>query len=170
MPSPGPATLELLKGRSVSFSYINHELITPTAAAVFKAFSKEKDFMPPLCIESVGYGAGEASFDNLTNVLRVVVGNTSTRLGCDRVLLVETNIDDVIPLAYEGIYEKLFGLGALDVYMTQIIMKKMRPAVKLSVLCEENLLDSVARLLLSETITSGIRFARFERFILKRKI
>lgn len=170
IPSPGPAALELLKEMKFSVLDINHELITPTAAAIFKTFCKKNDSAPSMSIKSVGYGAGLANFDGISNVLRIIIGEASAGIKKDSVVLLEANIDDMPPFFYQNIFEKLFYAGALDVYASNILMKKMRPAVKLSVLCKEDILEKITKLLFDETTTVGVRFNRLERFILDRKI
>jgi len=87
-----------------------------------------------------------------------------------RVVVIETNIDDMNPQVYEYVMERLFEAGALDVFLTQIIMKKGRPGIKLSVLCDEDNKDKLIKIILKETTSIGVRFYRAERRILQREI
>ncbi len=87
----------------------------------------------------------------------------------DKITVIETNIDDLLPLAYENLFEKLFKKGALDVYITPIQMKKLRPAVLLTVLCRTSLKDKLASVIFEETPTFGIRFYQVTRYKLERR-
>jgi hypothetical protein len=88
----------------------------------------------------------------------------------EQVTLIESNIDDMNPQIYEYVMEKLFKAGALDVFLTQIFMKKGRPGVKLTVLCGQRDSDKLMRIILKETTTIGLRFYNVQRMILQREI
>ena len=84
-------------------------------------------------------------------------------------MMLEANIDDMNPEIYGYVMEKAFKLGALDVFMTPIIMKKNRPGIKLSVLCEQEKQEELEKLVLTETTTLGLRKYEVDRTILKRQ-
>ncbi|MGP0564786.1 MULTISPECIES: nickel pincer cofactor biosynthesis protein LarC [unclassified Nitrospina] len=169
LPVPAPATLELLKGIPCFSSGVPMELTTPTGAAMIGFFSEKFQGMPLMTISKVGYGAGTHQIDGQPNLLRAVLGETVTK-STDRVVLLETNIDDMNPEFYDHVMDRLFEAGALDVYFTPISMKKNRPAVKLSVLSPPRKRDALSRILLAETSTYGVRSCEMERTVLERKV
>jgi uncharacterized protein (TIGR00299 family) protein len=167
--APSPVTLELLKGFPVTFVANPHEMVTPTGAAILAALAERMTGPVALEVESVGYGAGSAEFHDRANLLRVTVGTLAGPYRKDRVILLETNLDDMSPLGFELLYKRLFEAGALDVFVTPILMKKMRPAHKLSVLFAPPLKDKIAEALFRETPTLGVRFFELDRLLLDRK-
>jgi pyridinium-3,5-bisthiocarboxylic acid mononucleotide nickel chelatase len=170
-PLPAPATVELLKGIPVYSSGIEGEMVTPTGAAIIRTAASGFGEMPPMSIETIGYGAGKSKFD-IPNVLRVLIGQASTEDApppSSRVAIVEANIDDMNPEFYDTAFEKLLKVGALDVYIIPIHMKKNRPAALLSAICPVELTDDIARTMLSETTSFGVRISLAERRCLDRK-
>ncbi|MBS0264332.1 MAG: nickel pincer cofactor biosynthesis protein LarC [Planctomycetes bacterium] len=155
---PTPGTAELLVGVPLVDVPVNFELTTPTGAAILKTFVSRFGPLPALTIERVGYGAGTKDFTDRANVLRLIVGQT-TDIGetADQVLMLETNLDDVSGEVIGYTRQKLLAAGALDVYSTPIQMKKERPAVLLSVLCEPHQRERLEAILFAETGTFGIR-------------
>jgi uncharacterized protein (DUF111 family) len=89
-------------------------------------------------------------------------------LAQDRIVVIETNIDDMSPVYYEHLMKRLFKEGALDVYLTNVYMKKTRPGVLLTVLAKELLLKRLTRTIMFETTTSGVRYYAADRKILER--
>jgi len=169
IPLPAPATVEILKGIPVYDAGFEGETVTPTGAAIIRALADEFGEMPPMRIESIGYGAGKRDFD-LPNVLRVFVGDAEEAdLPAHQVSIVETNIDDMNPEFYEPAMERLFEAGALDVYLTPIVMKKGRPATLLSAICPTDRTDDIARVILRETTSFGVRISRATRRCLDRR-
>jgi uncharacterized protein (TIGR00299 family) protein len=170
-PLPAPATLQMLKGRPVLFSDIEQELITPTGAAILTTLVKDFGARPLINIETVGYGAGSYDIKNQPDMLRLIIGNPEKEtLAQDRITVIETNIDDMSPVYYEHLMDKLFKMGALDVYLTNVYMKKTRPGILLTVLARGDLLDVLAKAIMRETTTSGVRYYTAERKILDRTI
>lgn len=169
LPVPAPATIRLLKGFKITYSDLGHELVTPTGASFLAALSEKTDNLPAIEVESVGYGVGETEIKERPNLLRVTLGELAGRFREERIIVLETNIDDLPPLAFEPLYEKLFERGALDVYLTPILMKKGRLAFKLSVLLENSIREEMAETVFNETPTLGVRFTELDRFILQRK-
>jgi pyridinium-3,5-bisthiocarboxylic acid mononucleotide nickel chelatase len=174
LPVPAPATASLLTGVPVYSSGIPFELTTPTGAAILKGIVTTFGPMPPLCLASIGYGAGSREIEGMPNALRMLVGedfvvSASGQTG-DSVIVLETNIDDMNPQYYEGVMNSLFNAGALDVFLENIIMKKGRPAIKLTALVRAEDSDLISDILFAETTTIGIRIYRAERKVLDRKI
>lgn len=167
IPVPAPATLGLLTGVPTYSTGIQAELVTPTGAALLAELAQGFGTMPHMTITGVGYGAGSRDLE-IPNLLRVVLGTDRTSLSTDTVQIVETNIDDMNPEHYDHVSHKLFEAGAADVYFTPIIMKKGRPAVKLTALVPEGKLGEVARVLFRETTTFGIRTYPVQRKKLER--
>ncbi len=165
---PAPATLELLKGAALYSSGIPLELTTPTGAAMIGHFTETYGPMPLMRVEGIGYGAGSHIIENHPNMLRAVVGE-GRGSGHDRVVLMESNIDDMNPEIFDYVMEQLFEAGVLDVFTTPIAMKKNRPATKLSVLCAPGQEQVMARILLTETSPFGIRYSEWDRMILDRE-
>jgi len=170
LPVPAPAALELLKDVPVNMGAHEHELVTPTGAAILKTLVKGFGKAPGMKIERTGYGAGSHDYaGGLPNMLRVVVGEAAGVFAEDSVCVMETNIDDMNPQNFEYLFERLFKEGALDAYVTNIQMKKSRPGFKLTVLTEPGDRDRVATIIFRETTTIGLRFYNMERLKLERK-
>jgi len=178
MPSPAPATLELLRGVPTYQRDLAAEFVTPTGAAILTSLASF-EARPAMTIEKIGYGSGRSDFP-FPNVLRVLIGETSDAAGVDRIVRaspasnaivqLEANIDDMNPQLYEFVIEGLFASGALDVWMTPVIMKKGRPAIVLSALATPELADAVAAVILAETSTIGLRRWPAQRDVLLRRI
>jgi uncharacterized protein (TIGR00299 family) protein len=169
IPVPAPATIRILKGIPVKTGIVNFETTTPTGAAILAenvdSFTDKMEFE----IKSIGYGLGTRELD-IPNVLRVYLGEQgkAEEVEVEEQFLLETNIDDMNPEIYAYIEEKLFSLGALDVFKTPIIMKKGRPAIKLSVLTNSINEEKVLSVIFKETTSIGIRKFKVEKVMLKR--
>ena len=170
LPVPAPATLELLKGVPVYARGEEGELTTPTGALLLSVFVSRFGPMPEGIPEKVGYGLGKKDLKS-PNVLRAVLMEVEGEdLEKDRVLVMEANIDDMNPELYDEVMESLFNKGALDVFITPIIMKKSRPAVKLSCIVPFDKKEQIADALLMETTTIGVRYYEVDRYKLERNI
>lgn len=170
-PVPPPAVADLLAGVPFYSTDIKGELLTPTGAAIITTVSKHYGPVPPIEVAQIGYGAGTRDYDNFPNVLRVLLGTTAAQSVADeRLLMIETNIDDVSPQIIGHVMDRAFELGALDCYFTAVQMKKNRPGVLVSVLCEKSVKDSIMQLLFKETTTLGVRTYEVERRALARSI
>jgi hypothetical protein len=168
MPVPAPATIEILRGHPIRFTSHPFELATPTGAAVIAAFARGDLDREDLRVLSVGYGAGAREVPGLPNMLRVVVGELPES-AAESVLVLETNIDDMNPQIYPFVMDKLFEAGAVDVYLTPIIMKKSRPGILLSAMLPEGAREAVLGVLTRETTTLGVRIRRIDREVLPRE-
>ncbi len=169
LPVPPPATIEIMRGYPTVLTDIPFELTTPTGAGIIKAMSSgvltTDEFIPI----SIGYGAGTRELPTMPNVLRIVIGEMVSKREEDSTVIIETNIDDMNPEIYPYVIETLLANGALDAYLTQVIMKKGRPGVLLSVLATENNVEAVTSLLFSHTSTIGVRMTRVARKKLVRE-
>jgi pyridinium-3,5-bisthiocarboxylic acid mononucleotide nickel chelatase len=153
-PLPAPATLEILKNVPVYYTDINFELVTPTGAAIAKGLADEFGMVGELEVEKIGYG------------LVIVSSKKKMR---DRVVEIETNIDDMTAEQLGCAVEMLFDQGALDVFFTPVFMKKNRPGTKLSVLCQPDKKEGIVEAILKHTSTFGVRMSHMERSILDRE-
>jgi uncharacterized protein (TIGR00299 family) protein len=166
LPVPAPATLELIQGVPVYATGVRGELLTPTGAAILTTLAETFGPLPPMIIEKCGYGAGMAD-PEIPNLLRVVIGRmdeTSPGWNADQVAVLETAIDDMNPQIYDHVMEQALALGALDIYLKPVQMKKNRPGILLTLLCRSDDLHRFARFLLTETTSIGLRW-RFENRI-----
>jgi uncharacterized protein (TIGR00299 family) protein len=168
LPVPAPATLSLLKHADIYATDARHELTTPTGALLVSSLADGFGEMPRMKIAGYGYGAGSLNLKYMPNIMRIIIGERGSAAQYEEVVVVETNIDDMNPQFYDHIMTRLFDAGALDVYMTNVMMKKQRPGIKLSTLVHEKLLEKVMDIILTETTTIGIRFTRWGRITLKR--
>ncbi len=167
-PLPAPATANLVRGFPVRMYTISSELTTPTGAAIVTTLANP--LLGPFegSVRSVGYGAGSREFGDHPNLMRVFVLDDSDAIESDTVAVLETNIDDMNPEVYSGLFEKLLTAGVLEVYLTPVQMKKNRPGQLLTVLCELDQKSRFERLIFEETTTSGIRSQVFARSKLPR--
>jgi uncharacterized protein (TIGR00299 family) protein len=168
LPIPAPATLALVDGSgAVVRAGLPGELVTPTGAAIVTTLATFE--RPEMTIEAVGYGAGTRDPDVRPNVLRLWLGETSADRQTRPMLLVETNIDDMTPEMLAYVQAKLLDEGAADAWLTPVTMKKGRSAVVLSVICAEVDEQRVARFLLRETSTLGVRVRPVHRWEAERE-
>lgn len=172
LPVPCPAVAEMLKGIPVYSEKGGFELTTPTGAAIVSQLTSGTCTVPAMNIGTVGMGAGSKNPDLFPNILRIFVGEGSAHAEADedeRITIIETHIDDMNPQIYEYVTERLFSAGALDVFLTQIIMKKGRPGVQITVLCINEKKDELMNILMRETSTIGLRFHETARRVLPRE-
>jgi len=174
-PVPAPATAELLRGMPTYSAHIENELLTPTGAALLRALEPTFGPQPVMRVEHIGYGAGSRNPKAFPNVLRLTVGDSAfdqarnTQL-TDDVIVLETALDDCSPQVLAFVSEQALALGALDVMLAPVQMKKGRPGTLLTLLCAPGTESTFADLLFRETSTLGIRTRRESRLILAREI
>ncbi len=170
IPLPAPATVALLHGVPVVGVPHALETVTPTAAALLAETASGFGDIPAMRLTAVGYGAG-GRLQPEPNILRVLLGEATAdedgEIGSLDVL--ETNIDNMNPELYGYVLDRLLAAGALDVYMTPIIMKKNRPGVVLSVLCQPADSWRLRAIIFKETTTLGIRTLQVARHALARR-
>ena len=165
LPVPAPATLEILSGIPIYQGDVEGELCTPTGAALLKHFVKKFTQMPLMSVGKIGYGMGTKDFPK-ANLLRAILGEREVE--SDEVSGLFANVDDMTGEEIGFALEMLFEEGALDVYTTGIGMKKSRPGVMISVICEEKDEERLVRALFKYTSTLGIRKSVFSRHTLHR--
>ncbi|MBD3410202.1 MAG: nickel pincer cofactor biosynthesis protein LarC [Ignavibacteriales bacterium] len=168
MPVPAPAVLEILKGVPTYRTDSNAELTTPTGAALVKALASEIGGDPRHTPTKVGYGAGARDLDT-PNVLRAVLADRDDETTRDRVVVLETNVDDMNPQGVEALLERLFAEGALDVFTTPVSMKKGRPGLLITVLAAPAERERMADVLFRNTTTIGVRYREERRRVLPRR-
>ncbi len=169
LPVPAPATLALMEGKPIYSSGVERELFTPTGAAILTALGSEFGPMPPINVERIGHGAGRDDLPH-PNLLRLIIGTSESTSGRERVVVIETNIDDMNPQFYDYVMERLLAMEVLEVFVTPILMKKNRPGHLLTVICPSEKLASVTKFLLRETTTIGLRWHEEERAKTDREI
>jgi hypothetical protein len=158
-----------MKEKPIYSSGVERELLTPTGAAILTTLGSEFGRMPTMAVEKIGYGAGRDELPH-PNVLRLMIGTHGTTSGNEKVVVIETNIDDMNPQIYDYVMEKLLSMKVLDVFLIPILMKKNRPATLLTVIAPSEKLPSVTELLLKETTTLGLRWHEEERALADREI
>jgi uncharacterized protein (TIGR00299 family) protein len=168
LPVPAPATLELLAGADVEAGG-DTELTTPTGAGILAASVSGYGVMPAMRVVAVGWGAGDRDLKDRPNLLRIVAGQPAAASEAIDCVIVAANVDDMNPEWCEPLADALFAAGALDVWFTPIVMKKGRPALTVSALCTVGKRDGVARALLAESTTIGVRFSSVSRQTLARR-
>jgi pyridinium-3,5-bisthiocarboxylic acid mononucleotide nickel chelatase len=168
IPLPAPATVALLKGVPIHDAGVGHETVTPTGAALVRGLAHGFGPMPPMRIQTVGYGVGSKELPDRPNLLRLLIGEAQTGEETDTVVVLETNLDDVSPEWLGFLMDRLFDAGALDVAFFPVHMKKNRPGVQLQVIGRPDQKEVLIGMITRETATLGIRFCYTQRSILKR--
>jgi len=175
-PVPAPATADLLRGFPTYSAHIQKELVTPTGAAILRALDPIFGPQPPMRVEHIGYGAGTRNSKDFPNVVRLSIGEAATSdsspipqtSATETVTVLETALDDLSPQVLAHVAEAALGIGALDVMLTPVIMKKGRPGTLLTVLCNPSESEALQQLILRETSTLGIRIRQDRRACLDR--
>ena len=170
LPSPGPAVVELLRGAAMVGEDADHELVTPTGAAIVSVAASRFGELPPLVVERVGYGAGSRETHDRANVLRVVVGETASSFEPRDTVLLEATIDDLIPELVPDVLDACRAAGALDVWTAAVQMKKGRTGVNVTAVARPAAERAVARALLEHSSSLGVRVVPIRRYELERTI
>ncbi|OQA05173.1 MAG: hypothetical protein BWY66_02666 [bacterium ADurb.Bin374] len=172
MPVPAPATALLLRGFEIfSLPEVDGELTTPTGAAILRGLHAKPGLPSGFVPQRIGTGAGSRRFA-VPNVLRAFFGNSGTvggNVDCDEVSVLETNIDNASGELLGYVAERLWEMGAFDVTMTPLIMKKGRPGTALGVMVPPSLAARAQDLLFRELPTLGIRRQTVSRAVLRRE-
>ncbi len=163
LPVPAPATAELLTGMLTYAGDIKGEMCTPTGAALIKYYASDICEMPMMNTQRIGMGSGNKDFE-AANIVRAVLGDKPEMIN-----ELSFNVDDMTGEDIGYLQEVLFENGALDVYTTQIGMKKSRPGVLITVLCKREDKEKMAQLIFKHSTTIGIRIADFDRVVLTRE-
>ena len=168
LPVPAPAVVLLVAGRPVRLEDGAAELVTPTGAAIVAALA-QREAVPEMRIEAVGYGAGDRELADRPNLLRILLGEPVVAAGADEVVVLEATIDDMSPQLYEHVLDRLLAAGARDAFLVPVVMKKSRPATMLRVLAAPADRDRLAGIVFAETSTVGLRYTTWGRLVLPRE-
>jgi len=180
LPVPGPAALEILRSRHIPWrgGPVEEELLTPTGAALLAALADEFLREPPLLqVERIGYGAGKKELET-PNVLRAMMAETLPGGAADpghihhgdRVVQLESNVDDVTGEVLGYLIERLMGEGALDVCILPALMKKGRPGSVIRAIARAEDSERLAGIIIRETGSLGVRvFPSIHRFLAERE-
>lgn len=172
LPNPSPAVVRLLRGAPTYGRDLTVELTTPTGAALLSAMARSFGPLPPMRIDATGFGAGSRDLDGLPNCTQVVVGESLVGEPApgQPLVVLETNVDDATGETLAHTLERLLDAGALDAWITPVIMKKGRPGHTVSALIDIAVLDSVRQVLRSETGSLGMRSWPVERWAARREM
>jgi len=172
LPVPGPAVAQMSNGIPVFSNGPALELTTPTGMALIKTLSQNCRTLPLLTPHTIGYGAGSADPEGWPNVLRLFLGEEESEspVTSERIIQLETNIDDMNPQLYDQMMTHLFKAGALDVTLTPTMMKRNRPGTIVSVVAWPKDLQVLSTILLSETSTLGVRVQELSRAVVPRRV
>jgi hypothetical protein len=158
-PIPAPAVTEIIAESDlrVTGGPVDSELLTPTAAAILAEIGTPVERLPTVDIDGVGYGAGAREFPTEANVLRLLRGRVGGPLRREQISVLETNVDDVSPEIIGGLQDRLTAVGAHDVSILPLTMKKSRPGHLIQVIAPPEAAGHIAAALAGETGTLGIR-------------
>jgi uncharacterized protein (TIGR00299 family) protein len=166
-PVPPPATARLVEGVP-AYGAGEGELLTPTGALLITSHATEYGPLPLMAVEKAGHGAGGRDTKGRPNVLRILVGREAAG-DAERVLVLETEVDDAPPQLLGSLIDKLLAKGALDAYLTPVQMKKGRPGVLVTAIAPPLARESLEEVLFRETTTLGVRRQEWERTTLERE-
>ena len=173
MPVPAPATALIVQDVPIKAGLVQHEATTPTGAAILVAtvdeFTDQIDFQ----IHKTAYGIGQRDISEVPNVLRVYLSennDVTDNTTLEEAWMVECNIDDMNPEWYDHLFRKLLEAGASDVFLTPIIMKKLRPANTLSVLCNNKIKPEIKAIIFRNSTTIGLREYAVTKTVLERQV
>lgn len=167
LPVPAPATEQILRGVPIYAGDVRGELCTPTGAALLRQFVTDYGPMPALRVSAVGYGTGTKDF-RAANVVRVLLGETDA--SHEQVAELVCNVDDMTAEDLAFAMEELLALGALDVYFTNIGMKKSRPGVMLTCMCRMEQREQMLACIFRNTTTIGVREYVCRRYTMQRRV
>ena len=170
LPVPAPATVQLLKNFPVHLGGVPFEATTPTGAAIIASVAEPAPQGLNFRVIKAGYGIGQRDNSQRPNMLRVYWAETTDfALQKHESFRVECNIDDMNPEITDYITAQLYAAGVPDVFHTQIMMKKSRPAYQITVICEREHLEDVRKILFTESTTIGLRIFPFHKETLQRR-
>lgn len=171
MPVPVPATVNIVSAYKIPMELTGAkgEYVTPTGAAIAAAISTSHQLPPSFVIKKAGLGAGKRACTDRSGILRAFLIQGEENEGRDKVVKLETDIDDCSGEVLGYVMKKLFKAGAKDVHYAPIFMKKNRPAWELTVICKEDQVEALEQIIFTETTTIGIREYPLMRSILDRE-
>lgn len=169
IPGPGPAVLALLHGAPLIGVEGEAELVTPTGAAIGVTAATSFGELPSLALEAVGYGAGMRDLRTRPNLLRVILGASREPIPIADVVVLEANLDDLLPELVPDVIDACRAAGALDVWTVPVQMKKGRPGVLLSAVARPDAERVIAEALVVHSSTLGVRATPMHRYELARE-
>jgi uncharacterized protein (TIGR00299 family) protein len=169
-PVPAPAPARLLQGVPVYAGAVAAELVTPTGAVIVTDYTDSFDRLPLMRVASIGYGAGDRDVAGNPNVLRILVGEEDPAAAAERVVVLESEIDDMNPQLFGPLMDRLHQAGALDVFYAPVQMKKNRPGTLVTVVARPEQRELLTGLLFAETTTIGVRYQEVHRDCLEREV
>ncbi len=170
LPLPAPAVAALLPGVPVRDAGIRGETVTPTGAALVTTLARRFGPLPAMTVEAVGIGGGSRDDPRRPNILRAFVGRAAAAATEEvGMRVVECTLDDLDPRLFPVVLEHLLAAGALDAWITPVVMKKGRPGHLFSALTGSDALEATVQVLLRETTTLGCRIQKVERRCLERR-
>ena len=172
LPIPVPAVVNIAQAHQLKLhvTSAHGEYITPTGAAIVAALRTSERLPREFVVKKIGLGAGKRE-QELSGILRAILiepVEESRSIEEDSIYKIETNIDDCSGEVLGYTMERLFAAGAKDVSYTPIFMKKNRPAYLLTVLCGEEDVSALEKIIFVETTSIGIRRVKMERHVLRR--
>jgi len=170
MSNPASAVLQIFKNSNLTIkgNDANEELTTPTGACILVNLTDSSvKYYPSMNISSIGYGAGQKNFESFSNVLKIVQGSHE-KTGMDSVKILETNVDDVSGEILGYLIEKIMKIGAKDISIYPGITKKGRPTNLISIMCDDEKIETITDILVLETGTLGVRISDSNRLIVAR--
>jgi len=167
IPLPAPATLSICQGFPVVESRWPGEWVTPTGAALVCTLAKPGG-VPAMTPVATGYGAGRKDPPQVANLVRVVVGESVASTAADDVLEVACTVDDMLGEHIPAVIDAVMTAGAVDAWVTPVLMKKGRPGYTLHALCPVQAENDVADALLRHTSSLGVRVSAHHRHVLDR--
>ncbi|NHJ47392.1 MAG: nickel pincer cofactor biosynthesis protein LarC [Asgard group archaeon] len=178
LPVPAPAVAEIVQKYNIPtiIGSLPGELLTPTGAIIIASLmtltnAKVTPKSPILTINQIGVGLGTKEFEKSPNGLRLILGKTLTsEMPMEEIVIIETNVDDCSGETIGYLTKKLLKMGAKDVFLTPIYMKKNRPATKISVLCKPDDIEKFSSEIMNQTSTIGVRIINSQKLMLKREI
>jgi uncharacterized protein (TIGR00299 family) protein len=172
LPLPAPAVAAMLLGVPVRPVDVEGETVTPTGAALVTALADRFGPMPSMTVETVGIGAGSREYPGLPNVVRAFVGSAADPAATPQTgnVIVESNVDDLDPRVLPVVIARLLESGALDAYVTPLVMKKGRPGHLITVVAPEQAVETVVDLILRETSSLGCRTYPVTKYHLERRM
>lgn len=169
LPIPAPATAELLRGKPFYSTGVAGELLTPTGAAILTTISSGYGPPPPMILERTGYGAGTNEL-GIPNLLRIMIGESEDELKCEaeKIAVLEANMDDTGPAAYDDLAGKMQEMGVLDVCFSPVRMNGNCPGIIITVTCLPHLVECLTNFLILETRATGLRWRLENRLKVQR--
>ena len=162
--------MRILEGVPVRLTEIEAELTTPTGAALLKSLCETIGEPVGIRPHRVGVATGTRDLAERPNVIRAILGEPLTGEGAGSVDVLETTIDDMNPQLYGHLTDALFESGAAEVFLTPVQMKKGRPGVLVTAICDPRRSEAVLGRLFLESSTIGVRVRREGRAELRRAI